>query len=148
MKTGKVTIPKQISESWLWDSTDFAGIKQGDHVLDLGSGTGNDCFVARALVGENGKVTGLDITEPMIKKARENCNKLNFKNVEFFLGDIENMPFEDNMFVIVISNCVLNLVRDKQKRSGKFPCTKTWRSFLCLRCSYQRNFIGKNDKRC
>jgi len=95
--------------------TDFAEIKKGDHVLDLGSGAGNDCFVARALVGENGKVTGLDMTEPMIKKARENCEKLKFENVDFVLGDIEDMPFEDNMFDIVISNCVLNLVPDKEK---------------------------------
>jgi ubiquinone/menaquinone biosynthesis C-methylase UbiE len=95
--------------------TDYAGIKKGDHVLDLGSGAGNDCFVARAIVGENGKVTGLDMTEPMNLKARENCAKLNFKNVEFVLGDIENMPFDDNLFDVVISNCVLNLVPDKTK---------------------------------
>lgn len=95
--------------------TDFADINKGDHVLDLGSGAGNDCFVARALVGESGKVTGLDITEPMIKKARENCEKLKYKNVEFVHGDIEEMPFESNKFDIVISNCVLNLVPDKQK---------------------------------
>ena len=78
--------------------TDFAGINKGDHVLDLGSGAGNDCFVARAIVGESGKVTGLDMTEPMIRKARENCSKLNYKNVEFVLGDIEKMPFKDNLF--------------------------------------------------
>jgi len=95
--------------------TDFAGIKKGDHVLDLGSGAGNDCFVARALVGESGKVTGLDFTVQMVKKARENCDKLKFTNVEFVLGDIEGMPFEDNRFDVVISNCVLNLVPDKQK---------------------------------
>jgi len=95
--------------------TDFTDIKKGDHVLDLGSGAGNDCFVARALVGESGRVTGLDMTEPMIKKARENCDKLKFKNVEFVLGDIENMPFENNSFDVVISNCVLNLLPDKQK---------------------------------
>jgi len=95
--------------------TDFAGIKKGDHVLDLGSGAGNDCFVARALVGENGMVTGLDMTEQMVKKARENCDKLKFKNVEFVLGDIESMPFEDKQFDIVVSNCVLNLVPDKNK---------------------------------
>jgi SAM-dependent methyltransferase len=95
--------------------TDFAGIEKGDHVLDLGSGAGNDCFVARALAGESGKVTGLDMTEPMIRKARENCNKLNFKNVEFVLGDIESMPLENDRFDVVISNCVLNLVPDKQK---------------------------------
>ncbi len=95
--------------------TDFAGIKQGDHVLDLGSGAGNDCFVARALVGETGKVSGLDMTEPMIRKARENCAKLKYTNVEFVLGDIEKMPFENNLFDVVISNCVLNLVPDKSK---------------------------------
>jgi ubiquinone/menaquinone biosynthesis C-methylase UbiE len=95
--------------------TDYAGIKKGDHVLDLGSGAGNDCFVARAIVGENGKVTGLDMTEQMINKARENCTRLNFKNVEFVLGDIEKMPFDDKLFDVVISNCVLNLVPDKSK---------------------------------
>jgi arsenite methyltransferase len=95
--------------------TDFAEIKKGDHILDLGSGAGNDCFVARAFVGESGKVTGLDMTEPMIKKARENCEKLKFKNVDFVLGDIEDMPFDDKQFDVVISNCVLNLVPDKSK---------------------------------
>lgn len=93
----------------------FAGIKKGDHVLDLGSGAGNDCFVARAIVGEEGKVTGLDMTESMIRKARQNCAKLGHSNVEFVLGDIEQMPFEDNSFNVVISNCVLNLVPDKSK---------------------------------
>lgn len=95
--------------------TDFAHIKAGDHVLDLGSGAGNDCFVARAIVGDNGRVTGLDMTEPMIEKARENCVKLKFTNIDFVLGDIEEMPFEDNKFEVVISNCVLNLVPDKTK---------------------------------
>lgn len=95
--------------------TNFAQIKKGDHVLDLGSGAGNDCFVARAIVGENGKVTGLDMTEQMISKAIENCAKLNFRNVEFVLGDIEKMPFDDKLFDVVISNCVLNLVPDKSK---------------------------------
>jgi ubiquinone/menaquinone biosynthesis C-methylase UbiE len=94
---------------------DYAGIKEGDHVLDLGSGAGNDCFVARALVGETGKVTGIDMTEPMIRKARENCEKLKFKNVEFVPGDIEDMPFNEKVFDVVISNCVLNLVPDKTK---------------------------------
>jgi SAM-dependent methyltransferase len=95
--------------------TDYARIRIGNHVLDLGSGAGNDCFVARAIVGETGKVTGLDMTEPMVLKARGNCTKLNFKNVEFVLGDIEAMPFDDNIFDVVISNCVLNLVPDKTK---------------------------------
>jgi len=93
--------------------TDYAGIKQGDHVLDLGSGAGNDCFVARAIVGETGKVSGLDLTEQMVSKARENCTKLNYSNVEFVVGDIESMPFSDKIFDVVISNCVLNLVPDK-----------------------------------
>jgi SAM-dependent methyltransferase len=95
--------------------TDYAGIKKGNHVLDLGSGAGNDCFVARAIVGESGKVTGLDMTEQMINKARENCENLKFENVEFVLGDIEEMPFHNNLFDVVISNCVLNLVPDKSK---------------------------------
>ncbi len=95
--------------------TDYAGIKMGDHVLDLGSGAGNDCFVARALVGESGKVTGLDLTEQMMVKARENCTKLNYSNVEFVMGDIEAMPFGDKLFDVVISNCVLNLVPDKSR---------------------------------
>jgi len=95
--------------------TDFAQIKAGDHILDLGSGAGNDCFVARAIAGDTGMVTGLDMTEPMIAKARDNCAKLKFTNVDFVLGDIEDMPFDDNIFDVVISNCVLNLVPDKTK---------------------------------
>lgn len=95
--------------------TEFAGIMKGDHILDLGSGAGNDCFVARALVGAEGLVTGLDMTEPMVLKARENCRKLGYDNVEFVLGDIEAMPFDNDRFNVVISNCVLNLVPDKSK---------------------------------
>ncbi len=95
--------------------TNFAAIKEGDHVLDLGSGAGNDCFVARALVGESGKVTGLDFTEAMIAKANENNQKLGYKNVEFVKGDIEDIPLPDNNFDVVVSNCVLNLVPDKTK---------------------------------
>lgn len=95
--------------------TDYAAIKEGDYVLDLGSGAGNDCFVARAIVGDTGSVTGLDMTEPMIEKARENCRKLGYDNIEFVPGDIEQMPFESSRFDVVISNCVLNLVPDKSK---------------------------------
>ncbi len=95
--------------------TEFAGIKPGDHVLDLGSGAGNDCFVARSEVGETGKVTGMDFTPEMIDKARKNAAKLNFDNVEFIEGDIENMPVADSIQDVVISNCVLNLVPDKEK---------------------------------
>jgi thioredoxin type arsenate reductase len=95
--------------------TDFADMKAGDHVLDLGSGAGNDCFVARAIVGDSGKVTGLDFTDEMIAKAKANNEKLGYINVEFIKGDIEDMPLADNQYDVVVSNCVLNLVPDKQK---------------------------------
>lgn len=99
--------------------TEFAGIKKGDSVLDLGSGAGNDCFVARSIVGEKGKVTGLDFTEEMLNKANQNLEKTGFQNVDFVFGDIENIPFPNNSFQVVISNCVLNLVPDKQKAFGE-----------------------------
>ena len=95
--------------------TEFAGIKKGDTVIDLGSGAGNDVFVARAITGDEGKVIGLDMTEEMIEKANSNNAKLGFKNVEFKFGEIENMPIEDSISDVVISNCVLNLVPDKSK---------------------------------
>jgi len=95
--------------------TEFAGIQPGNHVLDLGSGAGNDCFVARALVGETGYVAGIDFTEAMVEKARENARKLDFSNVDFVLGDIENLPVKWGVVDVVISNCVLNLVPDKKK---------------------------------
>ncbi len=95
--------------------TQFASIKEGESVLDLGSGAGNDCFVARAIVGETGKVTGIDFTDAMLEKARANNEKLGFSNVEFVKGDIEEMPLVDNQFDVIVSNCVLNLVPDKTK---------------------------------
>lgn len=95
--------------------TEYAQIKEGDTVVDLGSGAGNDCFVARALVGENGRIIGVDMTEAMIRKAKANTEKLGFKNVEFRFGEIENMPVETDSTDVVISNCVLNLVPDKDK---------------------------------
>jgi len=95
--------------------TEFAGIKAGEDVLDLGSGAGNDCFIARTLVGEGGKVTGLDFTREMIQKARQNLTKTGFTNIEFIQGDIEEIPLPDSAFDVVISNCVLNLVPDKRK---------------------------------
>jgi SAM-dependent methyltransferase len=93
--------------------TQYAGIKPGDMVVDLGSGAGNDCFVARHEVGETGKVIGIDFTPAMIAKARENAEKLGFNNVEFRLGDIEKMPITANVVDVIVSNCVLNLVPDK-----------------------------------
>jgi arsenite methyltransferase len=94
--------------------TEFAHIKKGDTVVDLGSGAGNDCFVARALTGESGKVIGIDMTEAMIEKARANAEKLGYNNVEFRLGDIEKMPLTANKADVIVSNCVLNLVPDKK----------------------------------
>ena len=95
--------------------TDYAGIKRGHHVLDLGSGAGNDCFVARAITGEKGRVVGIDFTDEMLEKAIANNKKLAYTNVDFIKGDIEEMPLNDNDFHVVVSNCVLNLVPDKQK---------------------------------
>lgn len=95
--------------------TEFAKIKTGDYVVDLGSGAGNDCFVARAEAGESGKVVGIDFTPEMIEKARNNADKLGFNNVEFRLGDIENIPLMSNVADVVVSNCVMNLVPNKPK---------------------------------
>lgn len=93
--------------------TRFAKIKKGDVVIDLGSGAGNDAFIARAETGETGKVIGIDFTPAMIAKARENAEKLGFHNVEFRQGDIENMPVSANVADVIVSNCVLNLVPNK-----------------------------------
>lgn len=95
--------------------TEIAEIKNGDTVLDLGSGAGNDVFIASKRIGEKGKVIGVDFTEAMIEKANENKQKLNIKNVEFVLGEIENLPIQDETINVVISNCVMNLVPDKTK---------------------------------
>lgn len=95
--------------------TEYAGIKKGDVVVDLGSGAGNDVFVARAIVGDEGKVMGIDMTQEMIDKANRNKEKLGFKNVEFYLGEIEAMPLDNSVADVVVSNCVLNLVPSKEK---------------------------------
>lgn len=93
----------------------LADIKKGDTVLDLGSGAGFDSFLAASKVGEKGKVIGVDMTPAMIKKARENAKKYNFKNVEFIQGDIEALPVKDNTVNIIMSNCVINLAPNKKK---------------------------------
>lgn len=95
--------------------SDHAHLQKGDIVLDLGSGAGNDCFVARSFVGEEGFVYGIDFSEEMLKKARRNAAKLGYHNMAFMKGEIENMPFEANKMDKVLSNCVLNLVPDKKK---------------------------------
>lgn len=94
--------------------TQFANIRPGDTVVDLGSGAGNDCFVARHETGPEGKVIGIDFTPAMISKARKNAEKLGFNNVEFREGDIEQMPLHDESVDVIVSNCVLNLVPGKK----------------------------------
>ena len=94
--------------------TQYAKIKKGDVVIDLGSGAGNDAFVARHETGESGKVIGIDFTDVMIDKARQNAEKLGYHNVEFRQGDIEKMPVTSDMADVLVSNCVLNLVPNKQ----------------------------------
>jgi arsenite methyltransferase len=93
--------------------TQFAKIQKGNTVIDLGSGAGNDCFIARAETGETGKVIGIDFTPAMIDKARANAEKRGFNNVEFRQGDIEKMPVTSNVADVIVSNCVLNLVPNK-----------------------------------
>jgi len=95
--------------------TQFAKIKKGDTVIDLGSGAGNDCFVARHETGSEGKVIGIDFTPIMIEKARTNAEKLGYNNVEFREGDIDAMPVSNDIADVIVSNCVLNLVPDKEK---------------------------------
>ncbi|MDP2932275.1 MAG: arsenite methyltransferase [Chloroflexota bacterium] len=93
----------------------MASLKEGDIVLDLGSGAGIDCFLAAHKVGKNGRIIGVDMTPEMIEKARENASKGNYTNVEFRLGEIENLPVADSSVDVIISNCVLNLVPDKKR---------------------------------
>lgn len=93
--------------------TAFAQIKSGDTVIDLGSGAGNDCFVARHETGATGKVIGIDFTPAMIQKARTNAEKLGYNNVEFREGDIDQMPVNADVADVIVSNCVLNLVPNK-----------------------------------
>lgn len=94
--------------------TQFAKIKKGDVVLDLGSGAGNDAFIARHETGETGKVIGVDFSIPMLERARKNASVRGFYNVEFRQGDIEKLPVDDNSVDVVVSNCVLNLVPNKE----------------------------------
>lgn len=95
--------------------TEYAGIREGQTVVDLGSGAGNDIFVARAIVGDRGRAIGLDMVPDMVAKARENAARLNYDNVEFILGEIEDMPLESGLADVLVSNCVLNLVPDKKR---------------------------------
>ncbi|MCL4429995.1 MAG: arsenite methyltransferase [Chloroflexi bacterium] len=93
----------------------LASLREGETVVDLGSGGGLDCFLASKKVGAKGKVIGIDMTAGMLERARANCKKGGYKNVEFRLGEIENLPVADNTADIIISNCVINLSPDKQR---------------------------------
>jgi len=95
--------------------TAFASLKEGERVLDLGSGAGFDCFLAAKKVGKTGKVIGVDMTPEMLDKARANAKKGKYKNIEFRLGEIENLPVADNSVDVIISNCVINLAPDKKR---------------------------------
>ena len=95
--------------------TEYADIKTGNTVVDLGSGAGNDCFIARSEVGESGQVIGIDFSPQMIEKAQKNANKRGYTNVKFLEGDIEQMPLSDNTADVIVSNCVLNLLPEKNK---------------------------------
>jgi SAM-dependent methyltransferase len=93
----------------------LASLKEGEVVLDLGAGAGFDCFLAAQKVGDKGRIIGVDMTPEMIDKARGNANQGNYENVEFRLGEIENLPVADNSVDAVISNCVINLSPDKER---------------------------------
>lgn len=93
----------------------LTSLREGETVIDLGSGAGLDCFLASSRVGEKGRVIGVDMTSDMIEKAKENSEKGNYKNVEFRLGEIENLPVADNSVDVVISNCVINLSPNKRR---------------------------------
>lgn len=94
--------------------TQYAQIKDGDTIIDLGSGAGNDAFIVRRIAGDKGKIIGIDFSEAMITRARNNVEKLGFNNIEFRQGDIENIPVSANKADVIISNCVLNLVPNKE----------------------------------
>jgi len=115
----------------------FGKIKKGDVVLDLGSGAGIDAILASKKVGKKGKVIGVDMTEEMIQKAKENAKMQNIKNVEFLLGEIENLPINDNSVDTIITNCVINLTPDKAKTFSEAyrvlkPCGKIYLSDIVL----------------
>jgi len=99
--------------------TALAELKEGDVVLDLGSGGGIDAFLAAKKVGPKGRVIGVDMTEEMVQLAKDNAERMKVENVEFRLGEIENLPLEDEIFDVLISNCVINLSPDKDKVFGE-----------------------------
>lgn len=127
--------------------TEFAQISEGDTVLDLGCGAGNDCFVARSIVGESGKVVGIDFTQEMIVKANQNLTKMGYKNIEFVFGDIENMPLSENTVNVVVSNCVLNLVPDKNKAFSEIYRVLKNDGHFCVSDIVYKGIYHQNCKR-
>lgn len=109
------TLPKESMSLGCGNPIALASLKEGETVLDLGSGAGFDCFLAAKKVGEKGKVIGIDMTPEMIEKAKTIAEKHGYNNVEFRLGEIENLPVEDNSVDVIVSNCVINLSPDKEK---------------------------------
>lgn len=112
--------------------TEYAGIQKGNTVVDLGCGAGNDIFVARPLAGEDGKLIGVDFTDEMLEKANKNKEKLSADNVEFKKGEIENLPLDPNVADVVISNCVLNLVPDKEKAFSEIYRVLNFGGHFCV----------------
>jgi arsenite methyltransferase len=112
--------------------TEHAGLRKGITVLDLGSGAGNDAFIARRIVGESGKIVGVDMTPDMVSRARKNAANLGYSNVEFLLGDIESLPVESTSIDAVISNCVLNLVPDKARAFVEIHRVLRPRGHFCI----------------
>ena len=112
--------------------TEYAGIEKGNTVVDLGCGAGNDIFVARPFAGDEGKLIGVDFTDEMLEKANKNKNALGADNVEFKKGEIENLPLDPNIADVVISNCVLNLVPDKQKAFSEIYRVLNFGGHFCV----------------
>ena len=127
--------------------TEYAGIRKGDVVVDLGAGAGNDAFVARAIVGDAGRVIGIDMTQEMIDKANKNNQRLGYTNVEFRFGEIETMPLDSETADVVVSNCVLNLVPNKQKAFAEIHRILKTGGHFCISDIVIRGELPENLKK-
>jgi SAM-dependent methyltransferase len=119
-------LPESVFSLGCGNPVALASLKEGETVLDLGSGSGLDCFLASRKVGEKGRVIGVDMTPEMIDMARENARKGDYRNVEFRPGEIENLPVADNSVDVIISNCVINLSPNKKSFRGSLQSVKAW----------------------